>query len=421
LLAIRPGKNPSFVQAPIPSNAGRFYKLLLLYLSYKMILRRIAMDNRRPAVLADERKDMIKTEKSARYINPLNRSLGVFFKNAVSVSIKNPSQALYFLQTVRNQRKASGIRAAWRREGVQVPPIMIMSITNRCNLHCKGCYHQAMRDLSKAEMSGEKLRGVIAEARDLGVSFIVLAGGEPLVRQDILDITRDFPDIIFLMFTNGLLINDEMVARFRDQKNIVPLISLEGREGETDERRGGGVYSRLQGIIRKVKKQDVFFGTSLTLTRTNFETIMNETFIRELTGTGCKLLLFVEYTPIKEGTEDWVITGEQRNKLAGLINAYRAKYPALFVSVPGDEKDFGGCLSAGRGFIHISAEGDVEPCPFAPYSDSNLRDKSLKEALQSDFLKAIREGEEHLNEGGGGCALFAGREWVRAVLNHPEK
>jgi MoaA/NifB/PqqE/SkfB family radical SAM enzyme len=99
-----------------------------------------------------------------------------------------------------------------------------------------------------------------------------------------------------------------------------------------------------------------------------------------------------------------VITDEQRAKLDGLLSNYRRQHSTLFVSVPGDEKDFGGCLSAGRGFVHISAEGDVEPCPFAPYSDVNLRDKTLKEALQSNFLKAVRESEDHLDETGGSCA-----------------
>jgi MoaA/NifB/PqqE/SkfB family radical SAM enzyme len=123
---------------------------------------------------------------------------------------------------------------------------MIFSITNRCNLHCKGCYHQTLRDVAKPEMGEEKLRSVMAEAQDLGVSFMVLAGGEPLVRQDILKITRDFPDIIFFIFTNGLLITDEMVSQFKAQRNIVPLISQEGHETDTDGRRGEGVYESLQ-------------------------------------------------------------------------------------------------------------------------------------------------------------------------------
>jgi len=269
-------------------------------------------------------------------------------------------------------------------------------------------------------MSEDKLRSVIGEAGELGVSFIVLAGGEPLVRRDILDITRDHPEMLFLMATNGLLITDEMVSRFKEQKNIIPLISLEGYQKDTDDRRGPGVYEHLTSTIRKLKKADVFFGTSLTITSQNFEPIVEDTFIKDLYELGCKFFLFLEYTPIKENTEDWVINQEQRSRLTGKVNSFRSKYSALFISVPGDEEEFGGCLSAGRGFIHISAEGDVEPCPFAPYSDSSLRNKSLKEALESDFLKAIRENEDHRDETGGSCALFAKREWVKGLLKDSE-
>jgi len=103
------------------------------------------------------------------------------------------------------------------------------------------------------------------------------------------------------------------------------------------------------------------------------------------------------------------------------MQVFRNKYRALFVNVPGDEKDFGGCLSAGSGFVHVSAEGDLEPCPFAPYSDVNLREKTLKEALKPPCLKAIRENDNHLEESRGSCALWTRREWVRSLLSHSEK
>jgi MoaA/NifB/PqqE/SkfB family radical SAM enzyme len=88
--------------------------------------------------------------------------------------------------------------------------------------------------------------------------------------------------------------------------------------------------------------------------------------------------------------------------------------------VPGDEEEIGGCLSAGKGFIHISADGNVEPCPFAPYSDTNLRESSLREALQSEFLREIRENHERLSEAEGGCALWVERAWVRSLLHGGE-
>lgn len=267
-------------------------------------------------------------------------------------------------------------------------------------------------------MSEGKLKEVISEARDLGISFIVLAGGEPLVRQDILSIIRAFPGIIFFMFTNGLLITDEMVNEFNNLRNLVPILSIEGYQDETDLRRGQGVYVRLQNAMEKLKKQDIFFGVSLTVTSTNFKTITAENFMQDIISAGCKIVFTVEYSPVKEGSEGWVITGDQRQRLAEIIENFRTQYKALFINLPGDEKDFGGCLSAGRGFIHINAAGDVEPCPFAPYSDTSLKDVSLETALKSTFLKRIRESPEVLEEGGGACALWTKRQWLQSMLEH---
>ena len=347
----------------------------------------------------------------------LDDSLKRFFWNAVRTSLTRPSQAYFFYKTVQWQRKAARLREEWLRQGVHVPPIAVFSITNRCNLHCKGCYHQALRASADAEVSDEKLRSIIAEARELGISFMVVGGGEPLVRKEIVDITREFPEIIFLVFTNGLLIDDDLMTRLKGQRNFVPIVSLEGHQAHTDERRGAGVYERLRKTMVKLQSRGIFFGTSLTLTRLNFATLTDPQFVKDLVDSGCRLFFHVEYTAIQEGTEEWVITEEQRNSVAGLVDSFRGRFPAVFVALPSDEEQFGGCLSAGRGFIHISAEGNVEPCPFAPYSDASLKDLSLKDALQSEFLKAIRENQEELGEGEGGCALWVKREWVRSLLH----
>jgi MoaA/NifB/PqqE/SkfB family radical SAM enzyme len=354
-------------------------------------------------------------KKPVSYTALLNKSLSVFFKQAVSISAKNPSQALNFIQTVNNQQKAARVRAGWEKQGLQVPPMMIMSITNRCNLHCRGCYHQALRDISHAEMSEAKLRDTLAEASRLGVSFIILAGGEPLARPEILNIVAEYPRILFLMFTNGLMIDEATAIRLKTLKNLVPLISLEGLEKETDLRRGGGVYARLTEIMAGLNKRDIFFGNSITVTSANFNTVMSEEYIRSLSDQGCKMFFFVEYSEVQSGSSELMIDEIQRLRMSYLIAQYRKRFPATFISVPGDEKDFGGCLVAGRGFIHISAEGDVEPCPFAPYSDVNLRESTLAEALQSEFLKSIRESPEPL-ESGGGCSLMARKDWVQAKL-----
>jgi MoaA/NifB/PqqE/SkfB family radical SAM enzyme len=346
----------------------------------------------------------------------LNDSLRIFFKDALRVTLTNPQQAAFFFRTLRWQKKAAQLRSNWAKQGINVPPIMIFSITNRCNLHCKGCYNQALRQSPPVEMSKEKVRSMFAETRELGISFIVLGGGEPLVRQEILEITKDFRDIIFLVFTNGLLIDEEFVAKLERQKNLVPVISLEGYEKDTDNRRGQGVYERLQKVIEKIKNKRVFWATSLTMTRSNFADVTNEHFVKQLVDQGCKLIFLVEYNPIRKETESWILTEEQRASLMNIRNSLRAKFSALFITIPGDEDEIGGCLSAGRGFVHISAEGNVEPCPFIPYSDANLSELSLKEALQSNFLKTIRQNHSQLSENGG-CALWEKREWIQSLLN----
>jgi MoaA/NifB/PqqE/SkfB family radical SAM enzyme len=355
-------------------------------------------------------------DQGSRYTGVINKELMYFFRDALRISINSPRQALFFLRTLGWQARAARVRARWKQQGFHVPAVMIFSITHRCNLRCKGCYAQALHGSSNGDMPESKLRSIFDEARELGISFAVLAGGEPLVRPEILDITQDYPDIISLMFTNGTLIDDAFLAKFRAQRHLVPVISMEGYQEDTDGRRGRGIYGYLQTIIPKLQERGIFYAVSLTVTRSNFDTVTGEPFIKDLLGLGCQFFVYLEYTPIREGTEDWVITDEQRASLPGTMSAYRQKYPALFVAVPGDEDRFGGCLAGGRGFVHISAEGDLEACPFAPYSDTNLRDLSLKKALQSELLKAIRENSSRLKRERGGCVLWGKRETIDSLL-----
>jgi MoaA/NifB/PqqE/SkfB family radical SAM enzyme len=349
--------------------------------------------------------------------NILNKSLRVFFTDALRITVKNPLQAYSFFRTLLWLRKAARLRSEWKKQGIEVPPIIIFSITNTCNLECPGCYARSFYDSSAEELSDEKLRSITEEAKELGVSFFVIAGGEPLMRSVMLDIMQNFPEIIFLVFTNGLLIDDQMILNFKNHKNIIPLISLDGNEEETNLRRGDGTYEHLKKVMEIMKNRNIFFGSSLTLTNQNFDIIMDEYFIKNLVNYGCKFFLFLEYTPTEEGTEDWVLGDNQRRDMTLFLKKYRSKYPALFIGVPWDEQDVGGCLSAGRGFVHINASGDLEPCPFAPFSDTNLRNSSLKDALQSEFLKNIRQIPALAIENGDGCILWKERELVQSLLN----
>ncbi len=355
-------------------------------------------------------------KKDNDYVRLFNESIRNLFKDALRISLKDPGMALFLYRTIRRQARAARVRLAWEEKGLHVPAFMIASITNRCNLQCTGCYSRAHRRPSNTEMDASKLRSVIAEANEFGISIILLAGGEPLTRPEILDITRDFPKIIFPLFTNGLLIGEGTIKKLKQQRNVVPVISLEGYETDTDERRGEGVHERLRHVIDGLNRERIFFGTSLTVTRKNFAVVTGERFIRELFAAGCRLFFFIDYVPVQEGTNDLILTDSQRDREAEVIVSLRTKLPGLFVAFPGGEEEFGGCLAAGRGFVHLSPEGRLEPCPFSPFSDASLKEMSLKEALQSKLLRTIRENSDQLDETKGGCALWEKRDWVASLL-----
>lgn len=351
-----------------------------------------------------------------QFLGFLNKSIKDLFYDALRVSYVNLPQAWFVLKNIIWQRKAAKTRDFWEKQNLHVPPFAIVSITQKCNLKCKGCYAQAHHKPGSLEMSEGELENIFNQANELGLSIILLAGGEPLVRREILRVTQKFARIIFPLFTNGLLIDRELIKEFKKQRNLVPVISIEGYQEETDERRGKGVYEHIKQVFREFNESKIFYGVSITVTRANYDMVICEQFAQDLIASGCKLFFFVEYVPFQDDTEDLVLTDEQKAKILDLVNSFREKLPALFIAFPGDEEAFGGCLAAGRGFIHINPEGSVEPCPFAPYSDTSLKKLPLKEALKSEFLKNIRENHQTLQSGTGGCALWENRELVQSLL-----
>jgi MoaA/NifB/PqqE/SkfB family radical SAM enzyme len=158
----------------------------------------------------------------------------------------------------------------------------------------------------------------------------------------------------------------------------------------------------------------------LTVTRANFDVVTHNDFVQETIDSGCRFFLFLEYTPIAAGTEEWVITDEQRAAMKALVAGLRQRFDAVFIAVPWDEEEQGGCLASGRGFVHVSPTGALEPCPFAPYSDVNLKYVPLKEALKSRFLASMRDNHDSFENPSGACALWSNRDQVQALLRQAQ-
>ena len=353
------------------------------------------------------------------YRDTFNTTIAETIGQAIRIIGQDPALLIPGSVILHHQRKAAAIRKRHEQQGLIVPPVMIASITSRCNLACAGCYMHGREHRTVREMEPETLVRIVDQAAELGVSIIVIAGGEPLVRQEeILSLAKAHPRVLFPVFTNGLLIDEAVAAAIAGCRNIVPVISFEGFREDTDRRRGNGVFDRLLAAAARLKARDVFFGCSVTTTKENFPRVTDKVFVREMLRAGARVFTYVEYVPMEAGTAGLVLTHEQKKTLQVVLADFNRKFPALFLGFPGDEDTYGGCLAAGRGFVHVSPSGDLEPCPAAPYSDANLTEVPLEEALRSRLLGRLRETPEVLVETEGGCALRANRAWVEKLAGN---
>lgn len=342
-------------------------------------------------------------------------------KDAIRASIKNPKESLFLLKFSKHAQKATEIRQKYDKNGQNIPAFLIASITSSCNLHCSGCYSRANNacsdDVPSNQLTDKEWENIFKQAKELGISFIVLAGGEPLLREDVISKASEFPEILFPIFTNGTMINENYLKLFDENRNLVAIFSIEGDEEITDSRRGNGVYRQLVDSMEIMRKNNIIFGASLTFTKGNLTSLLSEEFIEKLRDFGCKVIFFIEYVPVNEQTRHIAPSDEERELLLMNLDILRERYTdMLFMSFPGDEKTSGGCLAAGRGFFHINSHGGAEPCPASPYSDINVRDTSLLDALNSKLFISLRNGNMLLDDHEGGCVLFEHRKEVEKLL-----
>ncbi len=358
------------------------------------------------------------TEMSNKTLtNTLNKSIGFLVEDYIKIALSDFTSAKNIIKIALKQKDMANIRKKYEEKGLHVPPFMIASITSTCNLKCKGCYDREKTHHCQVEFNEKNWENIFTQAKELGISFILLAGGEPLIKSKVIEQCIHFPEIIFPMFTNGMLIDEAWIDFFTSCRNLIPIVSIEGDKNQTNNRRGEGVFERVSQGFKLLERNKILYGVSFTLTSENYNTILEQNFIEQYIDKGCRIFFFIEYVPFDTTTENLVISEAQRIDLDKRLQDLREKYKGIFIAFPGDESEFGGCLAAGRGFIHINAMGAVEACPFAPYSDINLKDSSLKEALNSPILSEIRSLHGLLKEHKGGCTLFDNREMVEKILN----
>ncbi|MBP5200927.1 MAG: radical SAM protein [Schwartzia sp.] len=341
--------------------------------------------------------------------------------NSLKATLKNSKESAFMLKFAAASRAASKKRLAAERRGEHIPAFLIASITSSCNLHCAGCFSRgahATEDCVPAEqLTAEAWGSVFDEAEALGVSFILLIGGEPLLRRDVIEAAGKRRDVLFPIFTNGVFMDEAYFSLFDKCRNLLPFLSIEGGKDVTDARRGQGIYDRLTANMEECRRRSLIFGASITLTTDNLRDAASDAFIGDLGEKGCKAILFIEYVPVTEESRALAPGDKEREYLRERIACLRNEYPEIvFLSFPGDEKSSGGCIAAGRGFFHINSHGGAEPCPFSPYSDVNVKDMSLREVMKSALFETLRNGDYLMEDHAGGCILYEKRAQVEALL-----
>ncbi len=274
--------------------------------------------------------------------------------------------------------------------GVDVPWTILIDPTSACNLNCTGCW--AGKYNKSDSLDFDTIDRIIEEAKELGIYFFVLSGGEPTVYPRLFDIFEKHDDCGFMMYTNGTLIDDEMADKMLEVGNVTPAISLEGGKEATDQRRGEGVFDKVMAAMDRLRERGIVFGTSLTATRDNVKELFSDEFMDFLMEKGVLHTWNFHYIPIgREPNLDMMITPEQREWLAKRVPEIRQSKPIFIADFWNDGSSTNGCIAGGRRYFHINSKGEVEPCAFVHFAADNIKDKSLEEVLQNPLFKEYQK------------------------------
>ena len=277
--------------------------------------------------------------------------------------------------------------------GCNIPWAILMDPTSACNLHCTGCW--AAEYGNKMNMDLDTMDSIIRQGTELGTYMYLYTGGEPLVRKkDIITLCERHPDCVFMSFTNATLIDEAFADEMLRVKNFVPAISVEGFEEATDSRRGHGTFQAVMRAMEILKRKKLPFGVSCCYTRANVDVIGSEAYFDKMVEWGAKFAWFFTYMPIgADAVPELMVTAEQREFMYHQIRKFRDSKPIFTLDFWNDGEYVEGCIAGGRHYCHINAAGDIEPCAFIHYSDSNIHNKTLLEAYQSPLFMAYHDNQ----------------------------
>lgn len=297
-----------------------------------------------------------------------------------------------------------------------VPWTILLDPTSACNLHCTGCW--AAEYGNKLNLSFDEIDDIVRQGKDLGVYMYIFTGGEPLVRKDdVIRICEKHSDCVFLCFTNGTLIDEKFADEVKRVHNFIPAISLEGDEAATDGRRGRGTYQKVMRAMNLLHERNLMYGLSSCYTSQNFDSISSEEYFDQIIDMGAMFIWLFHYMPVgKDAHVELLPSPEQRTAMFERIRDYRSRKPIFVMDFQNDGEYVGGCIAGGRRYFHINASGDMDPCVFIHYSDSNIREKTLLEGLRSPLFMQYHDNQPFNDNMLRPCPMLENPEYLRKMV-----
>ena len=274
------------------------------------------------------------------------------------------------------------------------PAFIMISVTEKCNLSCSGCW---VTPGGNKALTPEQLDGIITESKKKGSYFFGILGGEPLLYKGLFSIFRKHSDCYFQLFTNGMLLTEEMAFRLKKLGNITPLISIEGLENESEKRRGKpDVFSKTLDGVRACKKAKLFFGAAASICKSNFNDLVNRAHIEHLAKEGVHYLWYYIYRPVGNTNPNPqnALDEDEIRSLRKFIVEQRKNAPLLIIETYWDAKGQALCPAATGMSHHISPGGAVEFCPPLQMARDFINDNASNLPIlfeQSQFLADLRK------------------------------
>ena len=311
------------------------------------------------------------------------------------------------------------VRANRDKYNCNIPWTILFDPTSACNLHCKGCW--AAEYGHDLKLSLDEMRSIVKQGRALGTHFYMLTGGEPLIRKDdIVTLAKENPECTFLIYTNATLVDEKLCRDIKKCGNITLALSIEGTKESNDDRRGEGAYSRTLKAMELLKREKILFGISICYTRKNVEAVTDDAFLDKMVDLGVKYALYFNYMPVgHDADKELIPTPMQRKYMYYFMKKMRngkTGKPIFVMDFQDDGEYVGGCIAGGRNYFHVNSNGDIEPCVFIHYSDSNIRTDTLLDALRKPLFMAYRKGQPFNDNHLRPCPMLENPEKLRAII-----